>query len=87
MSDLIPVDLTRCQAEKPNGATFMTLGGVPKLIRCNNVPTVIATEIEPDPMDGQIGSMSLCDDCKSVLLKQVGDDYATFKSISESVAQ
>lgn len=26
-SKRIPLDLKRCQAEKPNGYTFMTLGG------------------------------------------------------------
>lgn len=67
---LTPPDLLRCQAEKPNGESFMTLGGGPKLERCRREPTVIATEIKPGK-DGQIGSMSLCDKCAAVLQKQM----------------
>ncbi len=41
------VDLDQCQAEKPNGHSFMTLGGRPGLVRCTNKPSVIITEDEP----------------------------------------
>jgi hypothetical protein len=77
---LIPADLTRCQAEVPNGATFMSLGGVPRLERCHNAPTVIATEKRPGE-DGLVGSMSLCARCQAQFIKQLGNDFATFESI------
>ncbi len=71
MSKLTPPDLKRCQAEKPNGHSFMTLGGnLGGRERCDARPTVIATEIKPGK-DGQIGSMSLCDDCADVLQTQM----------------
>lgn len=71
MSNLIPADRSQCQAEIPSGNAF-SLGGGAKMLRCKNSPTVIATEKEPGA-DGLRGSMSLCDECKSVLLRQVGD--------------
>jgi hypothetical protein len=67
---LIPVDKERCQAEKPNGVTAFTLGGVPRMIRCNNKPIVIATEKEIGN-DGLKGSMSLCVDCLNIALEQL----------------
>lgn len=76
---LIPPDTGRCQAEKPNGNSFMTLGGSPGLERCRNIPLWIAREIKPGP-DGQIGSMSLCRECRTVLERQM-PDYATFEPI------
>lgn len=78
---LTPPDKKQCQAMKPNGNTFMTFGGVPSLVRCKNKPTVILTERKPNPKDGQRGSMSLCNDCRDVLLKQLGEDFATTKPI------
>ena len=80
---LTPVDLTRCQAEKPNGATFMSLGGRPALVRCTNKPALVATEKAPGP-DGQVGAMSLCDDCFAVFQKQMPPGAATFKRIEAS---
>ena len=77
---LIPPDPQRCQAEIPNGHTFMTLGGVPGLVRCSAKPSVIVTEREAGP-DGQRGSMSLCPKCLEVLLKQAGPDYATISNL------
>jgi hypothetical protein len=68
---LIPADLTQCQAEKPNGHSFMTLGGQPGLVRCKRVPVYIAFEKEPNPVDGLRGSMSLCEECKSVHEEQM----------------
>lgn len=76
---LTPPDLNRCQAEMPNGANAFTCGGVPRMVRCTAKPTVIATEVNPGP-DGQIGSMSLCDDCQLVMEKQM-PGCATFESI------
>ena len=80
MTELTPPDLERCQAEKPNGHSFMTLGGRPGLERCTNKPTVIATEAKPGS-DGLQGSMSLCEDCRQILIKQAGPDFCTFKDI------
>lgn len=71
---MIPPDLERCQAEKPNGESFMTLGGGHKMIRCDNKPTVIVTETQPGP-DGKIGSMSLCTDCLKVAINQLPKGY------------
>ena len=78
----IPPDLKQCQAEVPNGYTFMTLGGRPGRVRCSNKPVIIATEVEPGD-DGQIGSMSLCSECFEVFQKQMGVGYATFKIIKK----
>jgi hypothetical protein len=81
-NELIPPDPDRCQAMKPNGNTFMTLGGIPGLEQCRNKPVVIATEIKPRD-DGLIGKMSLCAECLNMLLKQLGANYATFEPIIE----
>lgn len=71
MTKLEPADLTRCQAEIPNGVNFMTMGGDLKKRhdRCSNEATVIATERSPGE-DGETGSMSLCDACLEVFYKQ-----------------
>lgn len=74
--DLIAPDIDQCQAEKPNGYNFMTLGGVPGLVRCDSKPDVLVTERKPGK-DGLTGSMSLCNDCWSVMLKQCGPDFAS----------
>jgi len=81
---LIPADLVRCQAEKPNGQSFMTLGGGHKMARCTNVPTQVAYERQPGP-DGKRGSMSLCDDCRKVFEKQMPKDFAFFEDIAFTV--
>jgi hypothetical protein len=77
--ELEPPDLKQCQAEKPNGYNFMTLGGRPGRVRCTSKPTVIATEVKPGA-DGLTGSMSLCDDCRAVMEKQM-PGHATFSKI------
>ncbi len=71
LKPLIPPDLKRCQAEKPNGHSFMTLGGVPGHERCKDKPTVVVTEVQPAD-DGRHGSMSLCHPCWAQALKQLG---------------
>lgn len=76
-----PPDLKVCQAIKPNGKSFMSIGGKPGMIRCNNKPTVIATETKAGD-DGFIGSMSLCDECMNVSLKQLPQGFCTYKTIS-----
>lgn len=68
---LEPPDLKRCQAEVPNGHSFMTLGGRPGRERCKNKPTVIIEEVVPGK-DGQRGSMAVCHSCWAVALKQLG---------------
>jgi len=73
--ELISPDLKRCQAEKPNGQSFMTFGGGHKMIRCTNKPLFIVTEKKPGE-DGLKGSMTLCADCLTVFLEQMPDGYA-----------
>jgi hypothetical protein len=85
MSKLTPIDIKRCQAEVPNGNSFMTLGGVPGHIRCTNVPTVIASENQPAE-DGLMGSMSLCNSCLAKMKEQLGEDYATISTLKEAEA-
>ena len=68
---LISPDLECCQAEKPNGHTFMTLGGTPRRERCKDKPTVVVTEVKLG-QDGRRGSMSLCHPCWAQMLKQLG---------------
>lgn len=77
---LTPPDLKRCQAEKPNGHSFMTLGGSPGRERCKDTPLLIATENEKGP-DGLLGSMSLCLACANVLVDQK-PGYASFRAIN-----
>ena len=72
--EITPIDYNACQAEKPNGASFMTMGGVPKQIRCTNKPNVIATETEKGE-DGIQGSMSLCNECLEVAKKQLPPNF------------
>lgn len=80
MSELIPPDLERCQAYKPNGHSFMTLGGKPGLIRCGNRPEVIITESSFGE-DGKQGSMTLCGDCLHVFNTQSGTPAMTVETI------
>jgi len=79
---LIPPDTERCQAEKPNGVTFMTLGGRQELVRCSSKPTVIITEDVPGE-DGQMGSMSLCPECLLVFREQCPQMSVTVTLIKE----
>lgn len=80
LSKLIPVDKKQCQAEKPNGYNFMTLGGVPGRVRCTNAPSAIITETELGK-DGQRGSMSLCQGCWLVAAQQLGPDAFTSRHV------
>jgi len=72
---LIPPDKKRCQSEIP---AMFALGGTHR--RCDNIPKWIAKENKAQK-DGCKGSMSLCDECKKVFIKQMGKDYASFKEI------
>jgi hypothetical protein len=82
MVELTPPDLTRCQADKPNGQGPFTLGGGHKMIRCEDAPKVIITEKEPGE-DGQVGSMALCGHCLEVFQTQKGTPDVFVKVIEE----
>lgn len=77
---MTPPDRSRCQAEKPNGAGPFTTGGIPGHVRCEAKPTFIVMETAPGE-DGQIGSMSLCDDCHQVFLNDMPEGYAISEPI------
>jgi hypothetical protein len=66
---LIPPDTERCQAERPNSVTFMSLGGRREMKRCGRPPALIVTERAASE-DGEVGSMSLCIPCLCVLSRQ-----------------
>jgi hypothetical protein len=80
---LTPPDYERCQAEKPNGNTFMTLGGQPGLERCTSKPTTLVKETKVGE-DGQKGSMTMCAACLTVFLNQVPQGSFTFEDLKES---
>lgn len=67
-----PPDTNQCQSEKPNGHTFMTLGGRLELTRCKNKPVFIVRETAVPAKDGLCGAMSMCAECFVVFSKQVG---------------
>jgi len=82
---LIPVDKKQCQAEQaegchPTATNFMVLGPA-QWVRCKNKPIWIATQKKPNKEDSRIGKMSLCDDCRKILIKKLGKNYASFTSI------
>ena len=80
-------DKKQCQAEKPT-IDSMTFGGtIPSFERCKNIPTYIATEKKPPKGYKTCGSMSLCDGCKEIFLKQYGKSYAIFKRIKQGSAR
>lgn len=72
--ELEPVDKERCQTLKPNGHSFMTMGGVPGLTRCKNSPIVIAVEAKEDS-EGVRGSMSMCEECLEVARKELPSSF------------
>lgn len=86
MTKLIPPDKNQCQAEKPNGVNFMTLGGRAKLIRCTNKPAYLMTE-KTKGEDGQIGQMTVCADCLAVFDKQVGRDNVIIESLEPLISK
>lgn len=88
MSDLIPPDRDRCQADVPTQGPFQLGGeiGDPNngyRRRCRNAPAWIATETRPG-RDGLRGSMSLCEGCKAAFVRQVGASAATFEPVKEA---
>lgn len=82
LKPLAPPDKERCQAEVPNGHSFMTLGGSPGRVRCSNVPTLIAKENQPGK-DGRKGSMSLCESCGQKFVEKMGLSFATLTPIKK----
>lgn len=82
---LFPPDYKRCQAEIPTKHSFMTLGPTHEFDRCQNLPSVIATE-KKKSKDGRLGSMSLCAQCFEVMQKQM-PNFATFKVIQIARAE
>ncbi len=78
---LTPPDRKQCQAMKPNGNTFMTLGGVPGRVRCRKPAWCIIYELKPNPKDGQKGSMSLCKECLQVFYQQEGSTKVRMEQI------
>lgn len=81
MSELIPPDHERCQAEVHERAPFMQMGGPPvRVTRCSNKPTVIATEVVGDEKGR--GSMSLCDECLKIAYDKLGPGYFTAERIT-----
>lgn len=83
MPPLTPPDPERCQTMVSNGNSFMTLGGRPGLVRCTNKPAVIITETQPAE-DGQIGSMSLCDECEKVFDARMPAGFATKRAVFQT---
>jgi hypothetical protein len=82
MSEILtPPDFNQCQAEKPNGVTFMTMGGQFKMERCGSIPEYIVHELTPDE-DGQCGCMSLCSHCKDVFITQLASDMDKYEFTS-----
>lgn len=69
---LIPPDPTQCQSEITTYNAFVMGGNPYQVKRCENKPTVIATEKQPGP-DGQVGAMSLCAECQGQMDKQMPD--------------
>lgn len=80
MAARTPPDLLQCQAERYNGANAFTVGGAPAYTRCKENPVAIATETTVDE-DGDIGSMSLCENCINAMLTQYGDDFAVLSPL------
>jgi hypothetical protein len=74
---LVPPDPKRCQAEKSNGPFRM---GGPAFTRCGSKPILIVREKKVGK-DGRRGSMSLCLECYSQLVKQLGADHVTTRSV------
>lgn len=62
------------------GAFMLGPTASPRTYRCEHIPTVIATEVQP-AADGRRGSMSLCDPCKAKMVEQCGPTFATFKPV------
>lgn len=82
MNILDPIDVRRCQAIKPNGNSFMTIGGVVGRERCKNTATCIIIQISPAE-DGLRGGMSVCNECLEVAKFQLGADTFVIQYIED----
>ena len=82
MKGLDPIDAKQCQCDKPTNMNFMTFGKKPTHVRCQEEPTCIAIEVNPDAKDGLRGGMSLCDNCRKVLEIQHPDKVTYQKLIN-----
>lgn len=54
------------------------------MVRCKSHAKWVATENTPDAQ-GIAGAMSLCSDCRSVMIKQLGADFATITALPDNV--
>lgn len=81
MSDLIPPDYSRCQAEMQVYLPFIMGGNVHQWVRCDTKPRWLAEEKKPGP-DGQKGSMTLCDNCKKKLKLKYGKEGLALPKIT-----
>lgn len=68
---LVPPDRNRCQAEITSYHPFVMGGQVHRTERCTNKPVLLVKEKEAGS-DGLRGSMTLCQSCYAVFLKQPG---------------
>ncbi len=58
----------------------MSMGGVPKRVRCTNKPTMLLTETTPDEHN-RVGSMTVCDECFAIFQKQTPPGAATARRL------
>lgn len=79
---MIPPDIAQCQCQ-PNVLdwSFMSIGPMPRPVRCKNKPTVTVHENKPG-RDGKCGAMSLCADCLALFKKHYSEDFATIIEIA-----
>lgn len=80
---ITPPDFSRCQARVTTKGPFGLGGpvGDPKdgyRRRCDAFPTHLVTEREPGD-DGQMGAMTMCDDCLKVFYRQVPNAKTGYK--------
>ncbi len=68
MSELIPPDYERCQADHREAHSPFTLGPPRRMKRCEAKPEFLAVEVVSGS-DGLHGSMTLCLACAEVMLK------------------
>jgi hypothetical protein len=80
---MIPPDPTRCQATIRAAHGAFVLGPPPRFERCRNTPVTIAREVAPGP-DGEVGAMSLCENCLVQFRKQVGEAGMTFEPVASA---
>lgn len=77
---LIKPDYLQCQSEITSYHPFILGGKCQETKRCINQPIWLASEKESK--DNEIGSMTLCEECKVVCEKQM-KNKVTFKKLGE----